>query len=88
MISMAYCIQLTIIRIEFEKNFFRVCLTPSQEQYFSKIFFHRFSMILKRYCTQNLMLIPNVGVSDCSFLGQKYVFLPPVLSHARIRGTN
>ena len=76
---MAYCIQLTIIRIEFEKKIFRVCRTPPQGPYFSKIFFFRFSIFLKRYYTQNLMLIPNMDVSGCSFLGRKHAILAPVL---------
>ena len=44
---------------------------PPQGKIFSKFFFSQFSKILKRYSTENLMLILNMYVSDRSFLCPK-----------------
>ena len=69
-----------MISAEFRKKIFRYHPTHPQVQIFSKKKKIFFLMILKRYSTQNFMLIPNMSVSARSFLGRKHALMAPVLS--------
>jgi hypothetical protein len=61
-----------------KKNFSILPYTIPRAIFF-EIFFVRFWTILKRYSTQNLMLIPNMCVLGRSFLGRKHALMPLVL---------
>ena len=68
-----------MISAEFRKKIFSISPYPTSGANFfekKKIFF---LMILKRYSTQNFMLIPNMSVSARSFLGRKHALMAPVL---------
>ena len=71
--------EIEIILLGFWENFFWVRPVPPQTRIFRKTFF-RFWMTLKRYSTQNLMLIRNMIVLDLRFMCRKHALIALVLS--------